>query len=340
MTQKQLYWFNKRCSVPDCSNSSTEGPGVNKEYFDLPAEPQARKRWLNAILIEDGDDLKICEDHFQETDVFRDKNNRKKLIINSVPSLLSKPNICTRCHGLKNPSSVSSMSKTCQCENSVLTPKQPPSEKSSDAVQSPEHPVFSNTAKKPRLKWTTHEKNILFKVIKSYGEVKVGAKIHINWRNVAIYCRAKGCFGNQNELRNVWQSMRINAVKVYRNEIFGSKLDRKVSRFLFGKAPRKNRRKITNNNNNNENDGVSKEIIDTSTTEGDEQRKRQAMIESAEKEELETIPTDSTTESGIVVEDIEEYDAEEEDSDEYFTLSDVEDFYHIQIRPRINNNEI
>lgn len=61
----KCYWFNKLCCVPECFNSSTEGEGCFKEYFDLPAESQARLKWLTAILTEDGEDLKVCEDHFK-----------------------------------------------------------------------------------------------------------------------------------------------------------------------------------------------------------------------------------------------------------------------------------
>lgn len=61
----KYYWFNKICCVPGCGNTSTEGKGCVKEYFDLPAEPQARAKWLKAVLTKDGENLKVCEDHFK-----------------------------------------------------------------------------------------------------------------------------------------------------------------------------------------------------------------------------------------------------------------------------------
>jgi len=53
--------------------------------------------------------------------------------------------------------------------------------------------------------------------------------------------RSNGCFGNEKELRTVWQNMRVNAAKVYKNDIFGSKLDRKVSRFIYGRPQNRSR---------------------------------------------------------------------------------------------------
>ncbi|ERL92072.1 uncharacterized protein LOC109540226 isoform X1 [Dendroctonus ponderosae] len=304
------YWFNKRCCVPECLNLSTEGEGCFKEYFDLPAEPQARRKWLYAILTEDGDDLKVCEDHFKEDDVFRDKNNRKKLSVNSVPSMKLPTRICACCLGAATPSvgPTAPHLKVCKC-NTLAALKT----------------IQNHSIKRTRTTWTAEEKLILFKAIKNYGDVKFRShNIRINWANVVNHCRASGCFGNEKELKYVWQNMRANAIKVYKNNIFGSKLDRKVSKFLHGIAP-----KTPKLSSETECATVNMYELGDSKQDLQSEPAHQPMQESASNAALEC----STAATDIKDEEEPHDCCSEQESDEYYSISDVEELFQIKIRP-------
>ncbi|KAH1005257.1 hypothetical protein HUJ04_006272 [Dendroctonus ponderosae] len=268
------YWFNKRCCVPECLNLSTEGEGCFKEYFDLPAEPQARRKWLYAILTEDGDDLKVCEDHFKEDDVFRDKNNRKKLSVNSVPSMKLPTRICACCLGAATPSvgPTAPHLKVCKC-NTLAALKT----------------IQNHSIKRTRTTWTAEEKLILFKAIKNYGD-----------------------------------NMRANAIKVYKNNIFGSKLDRKVSKFLHGIAP-----KTPKLSSETECATVNMYVLGDSKQDLQSEPAHQPMQESASNAALEC----STAATDIKDEEEPHDCCSEQESDEYYSISDVEELFQIKIRP-------
>jgi len=323
----KFYWFNKHCCVPECFNSSTEGEGCFKEYFDLPAEPQARSKWLKAVFVEDGENLKVCEEHFKDDDVFRDKNNRKKLRVNSVPSMKLPKHICTACLGAKDNlgQSLNFQPKQCRC-NSPSAPLQPIYQ-------------LSSVSKRTRIKWTAEEKKTLLKAIKKYGDMKVGnSNLRINWANVVSHCRSNGCFGNEKELKSVWQNMRTNATKVYRNDIFGSRLDRKVSRFLYGKPSKKSRESPAAGSASNERFSSSQQNMDSTDEEDEEFQEpitHKIIQDFPEVEDVEEISgQEEIGESRTRIEEEGEEEDEDQDSEQYYTISDVEELFHIQIRPK------
>ncbi|XP_076259483.1 uncharacterized protein LOC143195870 [Rhynchophorus ferrugineus] len=219
MSDMKDYWFNKKCCVPDCTNCSTMGEGCFKEYFDLPAELRARTRWLKAILAEDGDNLKVCEDHFDEHDIFLDKSNKKKLKINSTPSVLL-PQV--------------------KCYDVISTEKQSV-RMSSPATQSLNNKRFpvskvsvpEKCTRRSRLSWSREERTILFRLIKKYGETKFSNNhIRINWKIVCEQSRNYDIFASEKDLKSAWQYLRVRAVKVANNEFLGTKLDKKVAKYI------------------------------------------------------------------------------------------------------------
>ncbi|KAL1490606.1 hypothetical protein ABEB36_013270 [Hypothenemus hampei] len=340
----KLYWFNKICCVPGCTNSSTEGEGCFKEYFDLPAEPTARGRWLKAVLVEDNENLKVCEDHFkvqiiyvltikllvltsilsnicmrlwitEDEDVFRDKNNRKKLRLNSVPSTKLPEHICTTCLGSKFhlPTSPHFQLKLCRCgvttPNVLLEQQTPPN-------------------KRTHLKWSTLEKKTLFKAIRQYGDIRFGNNnIRINWANVLNNYRSNGCFGNEKELKVVWQNMRTNALKIYKNEIYGSKLDRKIARFLFGKSPQ--RIKTKNKDSNKDASSTDEEPLqETSMCKIQEDKQECNGTSAIEHSTLVTQEAKEKTDASMC-----DSNSDSDDSQEYYSITDIEDIFEIKIRP-------
>lgn len=335
----KYYWFNKICCVPGCGNTSTEGKGCVKEYFDLPAEPQARAKWLKAVLTKDGENLKVCEDHFKDDDIFRDKSNRKKLRLNSVPSTRLPTHICKTCLCTTVlPNTTGEFKPTlCTCLNV------------STNSTSPLSPALSPlTIKKSRIRWSQDEKKILFRAIKDYGDAKFNnSQVRINWANVVARCRSNGCFGNEKELRTVWQNMRVNAAKVYKNDIFGSKLDRKVSRFIYGRPQNRSRNVTEGSSSLSDCPKRNMEVLTTDEDEGfreppqsssqyfptDEEKSSGAIneCETATFYNDDLLKTD--TKKTELKNDSSEGASVDDDSDEYYSITDVEEVYNIKIRP-------
>ncbi|XP_066141942.1 uncharacterized protein [Euwallacea fornicatus] len=349
----KYYWFNKICCVPGCGNTSTEGGGCSKEYFDFPAEPQARAKWLSAVCTHDREDLKVCEDHFKGEDIFKDKTNRKKLRLNSVPSAKLPSQMCVTCFSssasLNDCSGLSS--KTCDCNNASKT---------TQLTQ----PVLPLTIKKSRIRWSLEEKKILFKAVKDHGEAKfANSQVRINWASVVNHCRANRCFGNEKELRTVWQNMRVNASKVCKNQIFGSKLDRKVSRFLYGKPPTRSRNSTEDSSSTGESannkerkhskgDSSDDEFEESGegvmmhyfrAEEGEEQKDDEGIIKENDlcnnnnknddqKTDFNETKTNEACSNNVT--EIFSTDEGGEDSDEYYSITDVEEKFNIKIRPQ------
>lgn len=82
----------KYCHLHNCSNNK----GANKDIllFRIPNEQPIRQQWLNVIRMNQkiDDDVNknfsICEKHFQECEINRRINSRRKLAVTAVPTIL------------------------------------------------------------------------------------------------------------------------------------------------------------------------------------------------------------------------------------------------------------
>ncbi|XP_030763931.1 uncharacterized protein LOC115888363 isoform X2 [Sitophilus oryzae] len=336
---KMFYWFNKKCCVPECFNCSTMGDGCLKEYFDLPAESQARTRWLQIILREDGENLTVCEDHFKDRDVFLDKNSRKKLNLNSTPSLKLPKFVCTTCLGTKciRLDGVQKNVKVCKCH----LQSKPKIAKV----------TVSDNRMSSRNRMSQEQKIKLFKLIKKHGEVKhVKSTIRINWINVLKYSRKHGLLGTEKELRSVWQYLRIKAMRVFKKEAQGSKLERKISRFLHGKG-----RGDAQLNNSTTDSPEKPEDKATSTSESSDDLLDEPPIEENNITETETVNKSNNEQieeetkqdedkvikqeikSEIVSKTVQEMEDSGKESgsdsdDEYYSIDDIEKEYGIKLK--------
>ncbi|XP_050303091.1 uncharacterized protein LOC126740934 isoform X2 [Anthonomus grandis grandis] len=241
----------------------------------------------------------------KDGDIFRDKSNRKKLRLNSVPSQKLPQNICMVCLGAKKKLEWVPEHKQVLC---VCPPAQPL------------HTVISSPNKRSRMSWSQDEKKTLFKGIKGHGDVKkVNSQCRINWAKVITYCRKNECFGNEKELRICWQNMKANAKKVYNCEMVGTKLERKICKYLYGK-PQKKAVKA--------NVQTKEESIDTPSSEEEEDEEPDLKMPVLEPEVYTTDTNEEVKEKPDVVKE-----TEDEDSDEYYSISDVEEKFQIRIRP-------
>ncbi|XP_060535277.1 uncharacterized protein LOC132707434 [Cylas formicarius] len=318
----KFYWLTKKCFVPECTSAFVAGNECVKEFFGLPADCATKLKWLNAILVRDSAELKVCEEHFRVEDFFVDENKRKRLKASAVPSKKLPRFICRVCLGWKKDVSNNYQENMCSC---VII---------SDAV------AKEPAEKRVRMFWSRKEKYALFGMVKTYGNMRVTARGHflIDWETVTYKYREYGFFGNEAELRSLWQSMKRRVKTLVKNQGMVQKLDKKIYRFLYGKQRPitandveterpKILLRISLNNESGASNDIAKEMVPTSSD--NESSVRRCKTESAEDRTPIIVLDDDEDEadksSGF--DEMETDDNSEEEAyseDEYWGLEDLE----------------
>ena len=98
----QLFNCSTHCSIVGCNNKQANNNEVT--YFNLPKDPQRRKRWFAAITRDAGNlpstFVFVCSDHFEDKyfdkswdlqnwPLYTDRPIKRKLISTAISTLIS-----------------------------------------------------------------------------------------------------------------------------------------------------------------------------------------------------------------------------------------------------------